>query len=99
MDTVGEEIDSGGKVEVVVCSNCGFKSTPLEYHAWKNIQGRPQSKRKMTYSSGRLLEDPKSNNVSMQLGDLWKTWMSIRLPLMLLVMILMMLLIITVTRG
>ena len=33
LDTLNAEADS------VVCSNCGFKTTLLEYDAWKTIEG------------------------------------------------------------
>jgi len=44
LDTLREEKD------MVVCSNCGFKATRLEYNAWKKIYGaKPQRRQKMVF--------------------------------------------------
>ena len=94
-----EKADSNGKIVTVVCSNCGFESSQLEYHAWKHIQEGKPPKRKTVPDSQRQLDSQEPFDPEIPLDAIKGLWESIRLPTLIILLTLMIITIIIITRA
>ncbi len=62
-DTLYEERDA------VVCSNCGFRTTLLEYNAWKRIErAKPPRNEERVFRANKIL-DPETSETNV---DPWR---------------------------
>lgn len=97
-NTLCEEEKIADRMKSVACSSCGFRSTLLEYHAWKNIQEKELVKKKIMFSTGRFLEEDEPLNLGISLEGLQKTWENIRIPMLIILSVLMMVFVISVLK-
>jgi hypothetical protein len=82
---------------MVVCSHCGFKTTLLEYHAWKDVHEAKPPRRKVFFQ-GEFRKDNETFDIAETYKKLGEVWNSIRIPILIIVFILMLTLIIIVAR-
>ncbi len=95
-DTLIEEECVNCETRMVTCPNCGFRSTLLEYHVWKDIHERRPYKKKTVVHLGGVSEEPLDMGAAFrQIRDLWG---NIRIPILIIVFMLMLVLVIIVAR-
>ncbi|MDQ1281028.1 MAG: hypothetical protein QG670_2292 [Thermoproteota archaeon] len=98
-DALLEKVDSNGKIETVICSNCGFESSPLEYHAWKHIKGKKPPKGTVPYSRRTLDSQEPFDYPEISLGELERLWERISVPMIAILLTLVFITIIVIVRA
>jgi hypothetical protein len=92
-DTVTEETCTNCQTHMVICSHCGFKTTLLEYNAWKAVHEKKPSRKKTVFHERE--ETFNMAEAYIKIGDLWN---QIRTPVLIIMFVLMLALIIIVAR-
>jgi hypothetical protein len=100
-DKLTEEVCDHCETRTVICSNCGFKTSLLEYHAWKNIHEKRTPTRKII-TEREVFKEQGAGTGNPDVFDAFKkvenVWNAMRIPLLIIIVMLMLIVVIVVAR-